>query len=96
MDYHSIAVLEADIYVWGLNGGQFGLKRDSRSDMIVLPKPIPLIPEGTMLKDDGSAIKRDTTIKLIESSNGAIVVYTMKNFLHIFSGFKVKTYKKPL
>uniref|UniRef100_A0A182RRB7 BTB domain-containing protein n=1 Tax=Anopheles funestus TaxID=62324 RepID=A0A182RRB7_ANOFN len=93
-DYHSIAVLDADIYVWGLNGGQFGIKRDSRSDMIVLPKPIPLIPEGSTLKDDGSAVKRDTTIKLIDSSNAAIVVYTMKNFLHIFSGFKVKTLEK--
>ncbi|XP_053664710.1 inhibitor of Bruton tyrosine kinase [Anopheles marshallii] len=95
-DYHSIAVLDADIYVWGLNGGQFGLKRDSGSDMIVLPKPMPLIPERSTLKDDSSAVKRDTTIKLIESSNAAIVVYTMKHFLHIFSGFKVKTYKKPL
>uniref|UniRef100_A0A182QEH7 BTB domain-containing protein n=1 Tax=Anopheles farauti TaxID=69004 RepID=A0A182QEH7_9DIPT len=95
-DYHSIAVLDADIYVWGLNGGQFGLKRDSRSDLIVLPKPIPLIPEGAMLYDDGNAVKRDTTIKLVESSNAAIVVYTVKKFLHIFNGFKVKTYKKPL
>uniref|UniRef100_A0A182PG48 BTB domain-containing protein n=1 Tax=Anopheles epiroticus TaxID=199890 RepID=A0A182PG48_9DIPT len=95
-DYHSIAVLEADVYVWGLNGGQFGLKRDARSDLIVLPKAIPLIPEGAALMDDGSAVKRDTTIKLIESSNAAIVVYTVKHFLHIFSGFKVKTYKKPL
>uniref|UniRef100_A0A182NAV7 BTB domain-containing protein n=1 Tax=Anopheles dirus TaxID=7168 RepID=A0A182NAV7_9DIPT len=95
-DYHSVAVLDADIFVWGLNGGQFGLKRDSRSDLIVLPKQIPLIPEGALLYDDGCAVKRDTTIKLVESSNAAIVVYTMKNFLHIFNGFKVKTYKKPL
>uniref|UniRef100_A0A182Y6E7 BTB domain-containing protein n=1 Tax=Anopheles stephensi TaxID=30069 RepID=A0A182Y6E7_ANOST len=95
-DYHSIAVLDTEFYVWGLNGGQFGLKRDSRNEMIVLPKPIALIPDGTALKDDGGAVKRDTTIKLIESSNAAIVVYTMQNFLHIFSGFKVKTYKKPL
>uniref|UniRef100_A0A182S7H4 ANK_REP_REGION domain-containing protein n=1 Tax=Anopheles maculatus TaxID=74869 RepID=A0A182S7H4_9DIPT len=41
-DYHSIAVLDTEFYVWGLNGGQFGLKRDSRNDMIVLPKPISL------------------------------------------------------
>ncbi|XP_050078956.1 inhibitor of Bruton tyrosine kinase [Anopheles maculipalpis] len=95
-DYHSIAVLETEFYVWGLNGGQFGLKRDSRNELIVLPKAIPLIPDGTTPKDDGVAVKRDTTIKLIESSNAAIVVYTMQNFLHIFSGFKVKTYKKPL
>ncbi|XP_053674901.1 inhibitor of Bruton tyrosine kinase [Anopheles nili] len=95
-DYHSIAVLEGDLYVWGLNGGQFGLKRDPRSETIMLPKPIPLLPEGTMLKDDAHAVRRDTTIKLVESCNAAVVVYTVKSFLHIFYGFKVKTYKKPL
>uniref|UniRef100_A0A2M4AFK3 BTB domain-containing protein n=2 Tax=Anopheles triannulatus TaxID=58253 RepID=A0A2M4AFK3_9DIPT len=99
-DYHSIAIAEADVYVWGLNGGQFGLKRDTRSETIILPKAMPLIPEGTNLKnlatEGGGTVKRDTTIRLIESSNAAIVVYTESKYLHIFTGFKVKTYKKPL
>ncbi|KFB49169.1 AGAP009939-PA-like protein [Anopheles sinensis] len=93
-DYHSIAVADADVYVWGLNGGQFGFKRDPA--LIVLPKAIPLVPESAQAKDGASAVKWDTTVKLVESSNAAIVVYTQSKFLHIFSGFKVKTYKKPL
>lgn len=76
------------------------MKRDARSETIVLPKAMPLIPEGTNLKnlavEGGGTVKRDTTIRLIESSNAAIVVYTESKYLHIFTGFKVKTYKKPL
>uniref|UniRef100_A0AAG5DB42 BTB domain-containing protein n=1 Tax=Anopheles atroparvus TaxID=41427 RepID=A0AAG5DB42_ANOAO len=95
-DYHSIAVADADVYVWGLNVGQFGFKRDQAS-LIVLPKAIQLIPEVVQGMDGaGSVVKRDTTIKLVESSNAAIVVYTQSKFLHIFTGYKVKTYKKPL
>ncbi|XP_055639005.1 inhibitor of Bruton tyrosine kinase [Toxorhynchites rutilus septentrionalis] len=91
-DFHSIAVCDADVYVWGLNGGQFGMKKDQSS--VILPKTLPLSTESS--GENPVAANRDTTIKLIESSNAAIVVYTQSNNLYIFSSFKRRTYKNPL
>ncbi|XP_062547692.1 inhibitor of Bruton tyrosine kinase [Armigeres subalbatus] len=89
-DFHSIAVCEATVFVWGLNGGQFGMKKEVNP--VLLPKALPLdIEQG---KDKLTNV--DTTIKLVESSNAAIVVYTKSNYLYIFNTFKRRTYKNPL
>lgn len=91
-DYHSIAVCEADVFVWGQNGGQFGMKKEVNP--VMLPKALPLeIEQG---KDKLAVANVDTTIKLVESSNAAIVVYTKSSYLYIFNNFKRKTYKNPL
>ncbi|XP_055593249.1 inhibitor of Bruton tyrosine kinase-like [Uranotaenia lowii] len=91
-DYHSIAICEADVYVWGSNGGQFGMKKEL--NQLLTPKPLPLVPE--LGKDKPEVANRDTTIKLVESSNAAIVVYTQSSYLYIFKNFKTRTYKNPL
>ncbi|XP_029709286.1 inhibitor of Bruton tyrosine kinase [Aedes albopictus] len=91
-DFHSIAICEADVFVWGLNGGQFGMKKEVNP--VMLPKPLPLeIEQG---KDKLAVANVDTTIKLVESSNAAIVVYTKSSYLYIFNNFKRRTYKNPL
>jgi alpha-tubulin suppressor-like RCC1 family protein len=82
-DYHSIAVGEAFIYVWGTNGGQFGMKKENNP--VILPKELPLNAETKASK-----------VKLVESSNAAIVCYTESKFLYIFSSYKMKSYKNPL
>ncbi|XP_052871449.1 inhibitor of Bruton tyrosine kinase-like, partial [Anopheles cruzii] len=83
-DYHSIAVGIKEVYVWGLNGGQFGLERDAHGEVFVQPKALVL--PG----------KRDATVVLVESSNAAIAVWTLPACLYILYGFKVKAFKNPL
>ncbi|XP_052871018.1 inhibitor of Bruton tyrosine kinase-like, partial [Anopheles cruzii] len=83
-DYHSIAVGIHDVYVWGLNGGQFGLECEAQGEVFVQPKALVL--PG----------KRDATVVLVESSNAAIAVWTFPPCLYILSDFDVKVFKNPL
>ncbi|XP_038109988.1 inhibitor of Bruton tyrosine kinase [Culex quinquefasciatus] len=91
-DFHSIAVCDEDVFVWGLNVGQFGMKKEQNP--VLTPKAISLLPDVTNKQDKPVAIATD--IKLVESSNAAIVVYTKSSNLYIFNNFKRRTYKNPL
>ncbi|XP_058449485.1 inhibitor of Bruton tyrosine kinase [Malaya genurostris] len=91
-DFHSIAVCEGNVYIWGYNGGQFGMKKEYNP--IVLPRAISL--ELELGKDKQGTTNQTFSVKIVESSNATVVVYTESCYLYIFNNFKRRTYKNPL
>ncbi|XP_058820045.1 inhibitor of Bruton tyrosine kinase [Topomyia yanbarensis] len=91
-DFHSIAVCIEGVYVWGYNGGQFGMKKEYNP--VVLPRLISL--ELELTKDKPMMTNGNHAVKIVESSNATIVVYTKSCYLYIFNNFKRRTYKNPL
>ncbi|XP_055548784.1 inhibitor of Bruton tyrosine kinase [Wyeomyia smithii] len=89
-DFHSIAISEHEVFVWGQNGGQFGMKKEVNP--VIFPRPISL--ELELNKD--KPVKATGKVMIVESSNSTIVVYTELCYLYIFNNYKRRTYKNPL
>lgn len=63
-NYHSLVYSDSEIYVWGLNGGQFGFKPEQEA--ILLPKRISIVDQKILLVDSSnSAIVCYTASKLL-------------------------------
>lgn len=62
--YHSLVYSDSEIYVWGLNGGQFGFKAEQET--ILHPKQISIVDQKILLVDSSnSAIVCYTAAKLL-------------------------------
>lgn len=79
MDHHSIAFSKKEIFVWGRNNGQLGLR--SKEDGII----------GTPQKLALSGLEN----LLLDSCNTGLVFYTNNKMLQVFSNFKMRFVKTP-
>lgn len=62
-NYHSLAYSDSEIYVWGLNGGQFGKQEH---EAILHPKQISIVDQKILLVDSSnSAIACYTASKML-------------------------------
>lgn len=74
--YHSVAWGRNCLYTWGLNGGQLGHKTDDK--YISKPKPATLLNLS------------ETHIVAVDSSDGAISVYSAKGDIYVLHEYKCR------
>ncbi|XP_044265697.1 inhibitor of Bruton tyrosine kinase isoform X2 [Tribolium madens] len=76
--YHSVAWGPKCLYTWGLNAGQLGHKMRPDDNYITSPKPVGILN------------LTETEIAAVDSSDGAISIYTKKGDIYVLHEYQCR------